>query len=84
MNKKFIARTKGGEEYKLNYIKEINWEKCTGCGNCSNICGANVLKMVNTPQGFKANVISPDKCLGEGHCLKGCHAEALIFEKNEI
>lgn len=79
-----IAIRRNGEEYLLKYIDQIDYEKCIGCSNCVKACGADVLRMVNTSQGYKVKIIAAERCLGEGHCLKKCPTDALKLKPQQI
>ncbi|WP_425402048.1 4Fe-4S binding protein [Halobacteroides halobius] len=60
-------------------MKQVDWEKCIGCGCCVKACGCHILQLINTNQGVKAQVIDTDKCLGDKHCYQLCPTDALIF-----
>lgn len=55
-----------------NFI-EIDYEKCTGCGNCIIICGGHVFEM----QEGKAVVSHIDQCLECWNCEVGCVSDAI-------
>ena len=54
---------------------EIDSDKCTGCGNCVVICGAEVFEMREK----KAVIVRVEDCLECGNCEVVCKADALIF-----
>ncbi|OCL26406.1 hypothetical protein U472_10410 [Orenia metallireducens] len=80
----YTGRMKSGEEYTLTYISEVNWDKCIGCAACVKACGQEILMMVNTPSGYKAKLLVPAKCLGEGHCIQRCPTKALQSKLIEV
>jgi len=80
----YTGKTRGGEDYTLNYICDINWDTCVGCAACVKACGQGVLMMVNTPSGYKAKLLAPVKCLGEGHCIQKCPTNSLKTEFIEV
>ena len=57
-----------------NFI-EIDPEKCTGCGNCLIICGAQVFEMKEK----KAVVVHIERCLECGNCEVVCKPDAIRF-----
>ncbi len=53
----------------------INWDLCTGCGNCYEICPGDVIRLNNG----KAFVRYPDECWHCGACRLECPEEAISF-----
>ena len=51
-------------------------EKCTGCGNCVNICPQKIIKLVDR----KAVVTEPDKCDQMWACIRICPTGAFTKE----
>lgn len=51
----------------------VDAEKCTGCGNCTEVCPSNVFKMENK----KSVVNLPNECVGCETCASECPAEAI-------
>lgn len=51
----------------------IDEEKCTGDGECVNICPAAVLEL----EGDKAKVVNADECLGCKSCEAVCPTGAI-------
>ncbi len=64
---------------KWNKVPEnfivIDQDKCTGCGNCITICGADVFEVRDK----KAVVVNMRECLECGNCEVVCQAEAIQF-----
>lgn len=56
---------------------KINAEKCTGSGECVNVCPASVLEVKNG----KAVVVNPDQCLECRACEQMCPNKAISFEE---
>ena len=57
------------------YEITIAKEKCTGCGECVDICPAEVLEMVDE----KSNVANIDECLGCESCVETCPESAITL-----
>lgn len=55
---------------KTRYVLK-NWEECTGCNSCYNICSQKAILFTEN-QGFKYPVINMDKCINCGMCVKVC------------
>jgi 2-oxoglutarate ferredoxin oxidoreductase subunit delta len=51
----------------------IDQDKCTGCGSCIIICGANVFEIKDK----KAVISNLDECLECGNCEVVCQADAI-------
>lgn len=63
---------------KHQYLKnvttlELNQEKCTGCGMCTQVCPHGVFATENR----KALIRERDLCMECGACAKNCPAEAI-------
>ncbi|HUS81820.1 MAG TPA: 4Fe-4S binding protein [Dehalococcoidia bacterium] len=66
-----------GLNYQLvkgEYICEVDYEKCNGCGECLGRCQFNALKYESTID--KPN-IDPMVCFGCGLCMTACHRGAI-------
>jgi len=62
----------------LTYIKgvakiKLDIEKCTGCGNCIEVCPHGVLAVTNQ----KVEFSNKDKCIECGGCMKNCPFDAI-------
>jgi NAD-dependent dihydropyrimidine dehydrogenase PreA subunit len=55
------------------YEISIEKDKCTGCGECVDICPAEVLEVVNE----KCSVSKADECLGCESCVETCPESAI-------
>jgi MinD superfamily P-loop ATPase len=59
---------------KAEYICEVDYEKCNGCGECLGRCQFNALKYESTID--KPN-IDPMVCFGCGLCMTACNRKAI-------
>ena len=62
----------------LRYLKnvttlQLDTEKCTGCGRCTEVCPHGVFLIANG----KAQIIDRDACMECGACSKNCPSEAI-------
>ena len=64
--------------------KICEYDKCTGCGACYNICQLNAIEMRNDKQGFKKPAIDDNKCVKCGLCKKICPAVNKREKNNKI
>jgi len=58
---------------------KINKEKCSGCGNCVDVCPFGVLEIKNG----KAIVKHPEKCKKCGACISTCPNNAIKINYKE-
>ena len=66
---------------KQQYLKgavtlELDSAKCTGCGQCVEVCPHAVFAIQRT-NGRKAQVRDRDSCMECGACAKNCAAQAV-------
>jgi NAD-dependent dihydropyrimidine dehydrogenase PreA subunit len=61
---------------KAEYICEVDYEKCNGCGECLGRCQFNALKYEPTID--KPN-IDPMVCFGCGLCETACNRQAIAL-----
>jgi NAD-dependent dihydropyrimidine dehydrogenase PreA subunit len=54
----------------------IDEEKCIGCGECVDVCPAEVLEM----QDDKAVVVNEDECLECESCVETCEQDAITLD----
>ena len=52
---------------------KVDVDKCTGCGDCVDICPIKALEIKNS------KVIVSDDCIDCGACVGQCPVEALSF-----
>lgn len=55
---------------------KIDYEKCTACGTCINVCPVTVF----TKEGEKVVVSKPEDCLGCRACEVSCPVKAIVVE----
>ncbi len=55
------------------YEIKIDKEKCTGCGECVDICPEEVLGLVED----KSEPVNADECVGCESCVEVCEHEAI-------
>jgi NAD-dependent dihydropyrimidine dehydrogenase PreA subunit len=63
--------------YQVEYGIEIDTEKCIGCGDCVDICPAEVLEL----QDGKSVPINIEDCIDCGSCVAVCEQRAITMEK---
>ena len=56
---------------------ELNIDKCTGCGMCTQVCPHNVLAINNG----KAQIIDKNSCMECGACAGNCPFMALSVQQ---
>lgn len=59
------------------FLPKINDEKCKQCGECIDVCPADVLAI----DGSKTLVVNPTDCLGCESCVSVCPEEAIQVEE---
>lgn len=55
-----------------NFLNIIEYEKCTGCAACKNICPVGAIQMQEDEEGFLFPVVDENKCTNCGLCKKSC------------
>lgn len=61
------------------FLVVIDEEKCTGCGQCTEICPAQIL---GPGENAKAEVVGDAaECMGCLSCLTVCEAEAISVDE---
>ena len=58
------------------YIIKIDETKCTGDGQCVDICPVKVLELQESSKKM-ATVVNPDECLGCMACVNTCDQAAI-------
>jgi NAD-dependent dihydropyrimidine dehydrogenase PreA subunit len=59
------------------YLPKIVEEKCKQCGECIDVCPADVLEADDK----QTKVANPDDCLGCESCVSVCPEEAITVEE---
>ena len=65
------------EESIMSYTVLVDTDKCTGCGECIDICPVNVYEM----SGDKCEAIAPEECVGCESCTGVCEFDALTIDE---
>jgi len=63
-----------------NYVREIDEEKCIGCGLCARRCP---MKAIDHIKEEKRVIFNPDQCIGCGVCVHKCPKEAIYLVHSE-
>jgi ferredoxin len=73
--------------HTTNFLPKTKSEKCTGCGQCVEVCPVEAMGLVsaNSPKKGKGKMAKIDEsiCLGCGVCVKKCSKNALELEEKE-
>lgn len=77
--------TRGGDTWTPEFIENIDWSKCLGCGRCYKICGRDVLELVALNEDGEImddededefrrvmRVANPENCVGCQACARQC------------
>ena len=56
------------------FIINVDLEKCTGCGECANICPVQVYEL--GPDG-KTNPVNAGECVGCMSCVEVCPVQCI-------
>ena len=63
-----------GQEYLKNVVTlNLNADKCTGCGLCTDVCPHGVFEIEEK----KAAIIDKDACMECGACASNCPVDAI-------
>ena len=62
----------------MGYIITIDNDKCTGDGECVDVCPTEVYEL----QDGKAVAVNEDECLGCESCVEVCESDAIEIEEN--
>ena len=54
---------------------EVDQEKCTGCGECANVCPVEVYEI----QDEKSVPVNEEECLGCESCIEVCPSGAITL-----
>jgi Nif-specific ferredoxin III len=56
----FTVTLPGGELWTPKFVKQINEEKCIGCGRCFKVCARDVLELVGLNEEGERIHVDPD------------------------
>lgn len=56
-------------------IALVDWEKCSGCGDCVALCPVRVFEM----EDGKSNPVGSSNCMDCGNCKDACPEGAIII-----
>ena len=59
------------------YVPKIQEDKCQQCGECVDVCPADVLAVEDK----QTRVAKPEECLGCESCVSVCPEEAITVEE---
>lgn len=57
------------------FIALVNWNKCTGCGECISVCPVSCYEM----EGAKSSAYRSTYCIDCGNCQAACPAGAITI-----
>ena len=60
----------------MAYQVTVYQDKCVGCGECADICPANVFEMIEG----KSEPVNAEDCLGCESCMEVCSTGAITVE----
>jgi NAD-dependent dihydropyrimidine dehydrogenase PreA subunit len=73
----YKARTKDRTEWIPSYSVRVDWEKCTGCGECVRVCSRDVYVLIEQEGRTVAHNPNAGNCVGDGSCARVCPSNAL-------
>lgn len=90
--------TLGGNAWTPQFVQEINYSTCLGCGRCMKVCGRNVLglRALNEEGEFVDNeedeeierkvmtIANPDLCVGCQACSRICPKKCYTHSPYEL
>ena len=62
----------------MSFVVKVDFDKCTGCGECYNVCPSEVY---DEPKDGKTVVARPEDCVGCMACVSACPEEAIEIEE---
>jgi NAD-dependent dihydropyrimidine dehydrogenase PreA subunit len=74
----YTALTKDGRAWVPSYSEAVDWDKCTGCGQCVEVCSRDVYVLIEYEGRTVADSPNAGNCVGDGSCARVCPAHALI------
>ncbi|MBW1770973.1 MAG: 4Fe-4S binding protein [Deltaproteobacteria bacterium] len=61
----------------MMFVPAVDKDKCTGCGECVEVCPVEVFELEDE----KSEPVNADECLGCESCIEVCEAEAITVEE---
>ncbi len=55
----------------------VDKDKCTGCGECVDVCPVSVYEMKDG----KSDPVNEDECIGCESCVEACPVEAITVKE---
>ncbi len=86
--------TSGGKDWTPQFLQNISWETCLGCGRCFKVCGRGVMALIALDENGKVvdedadndevertvmSVINVDNCIGCQACDRVCPKGCHIY-----
>lgn len=67
---------------KGHFVSEMEWDRCTGCGECIKECQFHAISYAPT---YEKAIFKQDRCFGCGQCMRVCPEEAVsMIERDKI
>jgi len=73
-----VILTQDGSPFIPQYPGGINVLKCTGCGECVEICPQNCIELKGINGKTVAIITRPELCIGDGFCKIVCPEDAFL------
>ena len=76
--RKQVILTQDGSPFIPQYPGGIDVLKCTGCGECAEICPQNCIELREIKGKKVALIAKPELCIGDGFCKIVCPEDAFL------
>ncbi|SMO49839.1 4Fe-4S dicluster domain-containing protein [Balnearium lithotrophicum] len=77
-SKNQVILTQDGSPFIPQYPSGINYAKCTGCGECVEICPQNCIELIELNDRKVASITKIELCIGDGFCKIVCPEDAFL------
>lgn len=67
------------EDFYSGEIANINQDRCTACGECTDVCRFDAIPVINNQY-----IVQPLDCEGCGYCARICPVEAIKMEVQNV
>lgn len=67
------------EDFYSGVIAKIDQDKCTGCGECADVCRFNAIPVIDGQY-----TVKPLNCEGCGYCARICPTDAITMEEQNV